>query len=340
MHAFEFLRNPGQGTVKPIYAVTGEDAFLRRETLSAIIRTALGAESDDLAATSFAGETARLSDVLDEVRTLPFLARCRVALVEGADPFVTAHRKELEAYAERPSTAGVLVLAVKAWPSSTKLAKLVEKVGLTVDCKAPPERELPPWLVALAKSSFGVKFEDEAARLLVELVGPEPGLLASEVDKLSIYVGKGHAIRRQDVVKMVGAGRVETIWRTVEAATTGKGAEALRDLERLITSGEHPRRPAGDDVVVPAQNPSCRSVAAGPPRPRGRLPPGRDHLSRRDRDGPQAARAPRPRPRRPPARFDAPRRPGPQGCLDALPPRRPGTPARGTLTPPRGLTIK
>ena len=49
-------------------------------------------------------------------------------------------------------------------------------------------------------------------------------------------------IRRDDVAKMVGAGRVETIWRTVDAATTGQAAEALADLDRLLGSGEHPVR--------------------------------------------------------------------------------------------------
>ena len=240
MHAIEFLNAPARGGVKPIYAVSGDDAYLRREALTAIARAALGNEADDLAISRFAGDLATLADVLDEVRTLPFLARCRVAIVEGADPFVTAHRRELESYAEKPSTAGVLVLSVKAWPSNTKLAKLVEKVGLAVDCKAPGERDLPPWLVALARARFGAKLDDDAARLLVELVGPEPGLLASEVEKLSIYVGAKAAIRRADVAKMVGAGRVETIWRTLEAATTGKGAEALQDLERLLGAGEHP----------------------------------------------------------------------------------------------------
>ena len=51
----------------------------------------------------FPGESAGLSDVLDELRTLPFLSKARVAVVEGADPFVTAHRRELEEYAEHPS---------------------------------------------------------------------------------------------------------------------------------------------------------------------------------------------------------------------------------------------
>jgi DNA polymerase-3 subunit delta len=240
MHAFEFLRAPSKSGRRPIYAVSGDDAYLRDETLRTITRLALGGEADDLAVARFPGDQASLADVLDEVRTLPFLAKCRVVVVDGADPFVTSHRKELEAFAEKPPTSGVLVLSVKSWPGNTRLAKLVEKAGLAVDCKAPDERELPSWLVQLAKSQCGAKLDDDAARLLVELVGPEVGLLASEVEKLSVYVGERNLIRREDVARMVGAGRVETIWRTVDAATTGKAGEALADLDRLLGSGEPP----------------------------------------------------------------------------------------------------
>src|SRR5687767_7725549 len=98
MHAIELLRNPGRVPNKPVYAVFGDDAFLRREALESICRMVLEGEDDDLAIARFAGDQATLADVLDEVRTLPFLSKRRVALVEAADPFVTAHRKELESY--------------------------------------------------------------------------------------------------------------------------------------------------------------------------------------------------------------------------------------------------
>ena len=235
MHAFEFIRPGGKQAIRPIYAVSGDDAYLRDEAIKVITRLALGGDTggDEMALTRFPGEHAGLADVLDEV--------------ENADPFVTAHRKDLEAYAEKPSTAGVLILSVRTWPGSTRLAKLVDKSGLSIDCKTPDERELPGWLVAIAKGRFGAKLDEDAlarlasaARLLVELVGPEIGLLASEVEKLYVFVGERNQIRRDDVARMVGAGRVETIWRTIEAATTGDGGEALADLDRLLGAGEPP----------------------------------------------------------------------------------------------------
>lgn len=246
MQALEFLKNPASTGARPFVAVFGEDAYLRREAIGAVVRLALGDGADDLAVTRFPGDSTALADVLDEVRTLPFLAKCRVALVEDADKFVTAHRKELEAYAERPAESGVLVLMVKSWPGNTKLAKLVDKTGLALDCRVPEGRELaawrsrlPGWLDGLAKAS-GAKLDGEATRLLIDLVGDEPGLLAGEVEKLATYVGARKTITRDDVAKMVGGGRVEQIWSVIDAATTGKGSEALHDLDRLLSSGAPP----------------------------------------------------------------------------------------------------
>jgi DNA polymerase-3 subunit delta len=241
MHAIDFLRNPSKIPARPVYAVFGDDAFLRREVLEAIGRAVLKGEGDgELGITRFAGDQASLADVLDEVRTRSFFSKHRVVIVEGADPFVTAHRKELEAYVEHPSEAGTLVLSVKSWPSNTRLAKLVDKGGLAVECKGPPEKDLVPWLVHLSRSRYETPLDEDAARLLVELVGPEVGLLASEVEKLSVYVGRDAKIRRDDVARMVGAGRIETIWKVLDAATTGRGDLALELLDRLLAAGEHP----------------------------------------------------------------------------------------------------
>ena len=240
MHAFDLMKSPGKVGEKILIAVYGDDSFLRREAFKALIRGLLGADDDELAVTRFAGDKASLADVLDELRTLPFLVKRRVVIVEDADTFVTAHRKELETLADGPPTPGSLILSVKTWPGNTRLAKAFARMGLAVECKTPDERELPAWLVQMAKTRESVALREDAARLLLELVGPEIGLLSSEVEKLAVYVGERKAIEREDVARMVGAGRVETIWRALDAATTGKGREALEDLDRLMASGEHP----------------------------------------------------------------------------------------------------
>ena len=238
MQALEFLRAGEKHKPQPVYALYGDDPFLKREAFGLIVRAALGSPDEEVA--RFAGDSAVLADVLDELRTLPFLAKVRVVYVEDADKFVTNYRSELEQYVQKPAETGVLVLALKIWNSATRLAKLVAKAGVAVECKSPGDAELAGWLTGEAKAHHATTLDTDAARLLVELVGPEAGLLISELEKLSVYVGLRARITRDDVLKMVGAGRVERVWKVLEAATTGKATEALADLDGLILSGEHP----------------------------------------------------------------------------------------------------
>lgn len=240
MNALELLRDPTSLPDRPVYAVFGDDSFLRREALKAIVEKVLEGEDDELGIARFDGDRATLADVIDEVRTLPFFSKRRVVIVEGADPFVTAHRKELESYVENPSGKGVLVLSVKTWPSNTKLAKVVEQTGCSIECKGPHERELTGWLTHLAKMRHKVQLDDDAARLLIELVGPEVGLLVADLEKLVVYVGSAGRIHRDDVAKMVGAGRIETVWKAIDAATTGRGDSAINHLDGLLAAGEFP----------------------------------------------------------------------------------------------------
>lgn len=239
MRALEFLRDPFSPASKAVYVVYGDDVYLRREVSGAIGRAILGDEADEMAVRRFEGNSASLADVLDELRMLPFFSRRRMVFVEDADPFVTRSRKELEAHVEAPVGMGVLVLMVKTWPATTKLYRQVAAAGLPIDCNSPGEKELMPWLVHHAAKQ-GADLEADAARLLVELVGAEVGLLAAEVEKLAVYVGPSGQIRRADVARMVEAGRIETVWKVIDAATTGKVAEAVADLELLMASGEYP----------------------------------------------------------------------------------------------------
>jgi DNA polymerase III subunit delta len=240
MNALKWLREFGQQPVRPVYAVFGDDSYLIRESIRAVVRAVFPGEESDATISRFSGANATLAGALDEVCTLPFFSRQRLVIIDEADPFVSKYRKELEAFVDRPRDSGILLFQTKQWLASTKLAKLVEKVGLSIDCSGPREDELAGWLIQLARTRDDAELDPEAARLLVELIGPEVGILAAEVEKLAVYAGDSKRIERQDVAKLVGAGRVETIWKALDAATTGQGRTALQHLDNLLTSGEHP----------------------------------------------------------------------------------------------------
>jgi DNA polymerase-3 subunit delta len=240
MDALVWLREYEDQGIRPVYAVFGDDPYLIRESIRRLVKVVFPGEETEAAVSRFPGAATPLATVLDEVRTLSFFTRRRLVIVEDADPFVTKYRKELEAYVERPYESGILLLQVKQWPATTILAKLVDKLGLAVNCAGPRESELAQWLIQLASTQCDTQLDADASRLLVELVGPEAGILASEVEKLAVYVGESKRIERHHVATLVGAGRVETIWKTLDAALAGEIRSALLHLDNLLSAGEEP----------------------------------------------------------------------------------------------------
>lgn len=239
--ALELLKKPEILTIKPVYVVMGEDAFLRAESIAAIERLTFAEDPDKMGLTKKSGDSAFLADVMDELATQSFFSPKRMIALDPADAFITKHRADLEKYAQKPCSGSVLVLTAKLFPVSTKLYKIVESGGLIIDARPPNVSEMVSWVMGRAPL-HETKIDRDAALLMTELVGPEAGLLDQELEKLAIatHDGKKSVIKRDDVARYVHAGQADTVWVMIERATTGNSAQALADLDALISSGENP----------------------------------------------------------------------------------------------------
>lgn len=241
MDALQFLKATTANR-RPVYALVGDEPFLKRHARERIISTAIGDADPEFAVGVYAGDKLDFSTARNELETLPFLAPCRVVVVEDADDFVAKNRPALEAYVARPSSVGVLVLDVDSFPETTKLAKALPDAAKVV-CKAPPAyrlHDLRPWCVAWAKSAHNKKLAADAAELLLELVGPSMGLLDQELGKLAVAVGARPEVTAADVERMVGRSKAADVFRILDAIGEGKAGEALSVVEELFGEGEDP----------------------------------------------------------------------------------------------------
>src|SRR5262245_36626469 len=184
MDSLQFLERVAKSQPQPIYVLYGDEDFLKREALAAIRQLIVGDDPDPLAYSAHPGDRVSFAAVVDELSTLPFLCPRRLVVIEGADKFVTDSRPKLEKYAPSPAATGTLVLVVKSWPATTKLAKMVP-AATTVECKTLPPARLPDWCVQRAQATHGKPINRPAAQLLVDLVGPDMGLLDQELAKLT-----------------------------------------------------------------------------------------------------------------------------------------------------------
>ncbi len=244
MDSLTFLERAARLKPEPIYVLHGDEDFLKRHVLAALRQLLFGTEEEAFGLSTHAGDKATFGAVRDELETVPFLSPRRLVIVDNADPFVTRHRAALEKYAAEPLTTGVLALDVRTWPANTKLAKLIA-ADATITCKAPPAYKLPDWCVQWASRQQGKQLSAPAARLLVDLIGPEMGQLDQELIKLSIYVGTAARIDTDDVDKLVGSSRTENTWKIFDAIAAGQPEEALAILDRALDQGEEPLRLLG-----------------------------------------------------------------------------------------------
>jgi DNA polymerase-3 subunit delta len=164
----------------------------------------------------------------------------RVVVVDGADDFVSRYRGELEDEATHGRSSGVLILQVKSLPANTRLYKSVAANGLLIDANTPSGVKLPGWLSGWARSRHQAKLPKAAATLLVETAGEELGLLDQEIAKLALMAGPGGEITTEMVRQHVGGWRTRTTWDMLDAALDGNLPEALKQLDRLLGSGEQP----------------------------------------------------------------------------------------------------
>jgi len=257
--------------VKPVYVLFGSDSFLLDAARAEIIARAIGDSDPQVAVTPFESD-AELATVLDELRTLPFLAPRRAVVIRDADAFVSAHREVLETYLDNPSQNSTLLLVVTSWPKNTRLFKLVEKVGQAIDCSAPDARRLPAHITQSA-AKRGKKIDPQASQLLAAWVGTDLGGLDNEIEKLALYVGERPTITSEDVAKLVTASGGTEAFALTNAITDGNPASALQCLSGMLTKRGEEFKVLGMLVwhlrrVLAAQ----QGIAAGKP-PRSAIPP-------------------------------------------------------------------
>ena len=246
-HVFDFLET---ADLPPAVSVVfGDEPFLKRLALEHLRDILLG--DDGAPASTFSGDDANWRDISDALATLTlFGSSKRLVIVEDGDKFVTNYRQKIEDYVQKPAAGSVLVLMVGKWASNTRLYKSVNKTGLQVDCRAPEasagrrkvlDRDrLKKWLMARSAKQHDVELSAAVAELLLELIGPEFGLLDQELAKLALYTEPGGCVTSELATDVVGGWRTKTIWELVDTTLDGDAATALQQLEQLLHAGDHP----------------------------------------------------------------------------------------------------
>jgi len=222
------------GQFKPVYVLSGSDGFLQDHYRTEIVTRIVGDADPQTCVASFdGGDDPELAAVMDELRTLPFLAPVRVVLIRNADAFISKHRQKLEEYVANPCETSALVLMVSSFPGNQRLTKIVKKVGEIFDCKLPDNSSLRKWL-SKSSGKRGKKIDPRAADMLEQWIGRDLAAQNAEVEKLCLYIGDRETITPQDVQDVVTATAGPAAFAITNAITAGDAPAALAELEKTL----------------------------------------------------------------------------------------------------------
>jgi DNA polymerase-3 subunit delta len=174
------------------------------------------------------------SEVLDDLRTAPFLTDKRVVLVRDADDFISKNRPLLEKYFDNPCPTGRLILVVKSWNKSTKLAKKLSKVGKLISVTQPSRRELPQRVIDYANDAHDKTIAYTTALLLIELTGDDLTRLYGEIDKLALYADPDKVIAPKHVEALIGHNRLFNAFAVIDAVIARNPAVAVERLRGMF----------------------------------------------------------------------------------------------------------
>jgi DNA polymerase-3 subunit delta len=222
---------------EPVYLLYGEEDVLKDEAIRALVDATVGSSRDFNLDVRFAADlTPESFHAL--VNTPPMLAERRAVVIRAVEQLgkrKTKLRDEVVRYLASPNPTTLLVLVVAAGEEPD--ADLVRaSTSIAVDALA--AERVPRWLQHRA-STLGVTLAADATELLLKAVGNDLSTLSRELEKLaSLAAGGGAAGRRSvtadDVSKLVGVRRDETVFDLVEAALERRVARAAQLVEPVL----------------------------------------------------------------------------------------------------------
>jgi len=228
-----------QGQTEAFYFLYGPETFYQTEVIQALIKKWITEDNRDFNLETFDARESTVSHWLGSARTLSFVGGTKLVVVRNLHEAVPQDQdaQTFIDYAQSPIPEACVVVTADKVDRKRKLFKTLTKLKTAVACEAPKENE--HWLRKRAEEA-GYSLSSDAARFLINRVGPRPGILAKELEKTLLYAGKNKSVSERDVAEVVGESKLENVFALTDALKTKNPEKALRLLNNQIDHGEEP----------------------------------------------------------------------------------------------------
>ncbi len=265
-----FLAELGTPAQRPGYVLLGDEIFLFERCRRGVLDTLMPdpgmrdfcLHSLDLAETS-------IFEILDRAQTPSLMAPFQIFFIRGLKNLYGRGSKKpefaaLDAYFRSPNPQALLLFVADHLRIPTDLRKmdmqdkerydriretLGDSCGL-IELARVDEADANRWIIESAQAR-GIKFDPDAARQLVDALGADMMLIASEFEKLLLYVSApvGPVARNHvtlgDVETMVLAAKQRSLYELTDAISQKDRPRALALLHGLLNASD-----GGEDAAI------------------------------------------------------------------------------------------
>lgn len=235
MSYHNFLDEIKKGLPLTNYILVSSDPFLHTEAAS-LIKDLIPAEERDFNLHTFdlqGNGSIPFEQILDVLNTVPFFSGRKFVIIENFQKLPKKDFKKLEQYLLKPSDSSVMILLNAGAVKKDIKDKLKGLKQIILDIR---EKEIPFWLKEKAKSK-GFKISDSAADYLLGTIGPDLGMLSSELDKF-ILIGKSN-IGKEDILEIIKGNRTYNPFDLVDAIRS-KDTERVFKIYKVLSDTEEP----------------------------------------------------------------------------------------------------
>jgi DNA polymerase-3 subunit delta len=179
----------------------------------------------------------------------PVISACNSYSLFGGGPFVlvknldawnAAQKAVVVDYLDNPSPGADLVLLGKKLGARERLLAAAKRSGEVHNLEQPTGRALVGWVIGHAME-LGFDLSEDVAQNLIDRCSGDKLRLASELEKLALYVGRRSATW-QDVGALCPTDVQSNIFAFVDSLAAGDWGRTIKLLEDLISTGEPPLR--------------------------------------------------------------------------------------------------
>lgn len=252
-----------RGSLKPGYVLAGDEVFLLDRCREALIKAFVPTDLRDFCLSDLDLSSTPIFEVLDRAQTPSLMAPFQVILVRNVRQLYTRGAKKdefaaLDRYFQSPNPQALLIfiadfLRIPAevrrmdLEDKGRFERLQETLGEycgMVELARVGEEDAMRWAVSSAQSAE-TKLDPDAARELVDALGADMMLIASELGKLLLYTAGRGRITLGDVETMVLAAKQRSLYELTDAISSRNTSRALLLLDGLLNSSE-----AGEDAAI------------------------------------------------------------------------------------------